>query len=218
MKEICSEDIFFLDNTFCINYCLNLQFPKNLLKPNGFIIKSNNYDENRLFIKLAEEKEFILERANTPFFELYKKIHEVLINEIESKEELKNLTRYQNGFYLTIKEKKEELTKNLTKLDKKLSIIDLESLTDEKYNEHKAFFNQFTEEKKEFFAKINKDPIPEKEDLVLFNYMINKDEFVFFISADTHFIHYEINILQNYNVQVINEFKLSSINKQINGN
>lgn len=163
MKEICKEDIIFLDNTFCINYCLNLNFPKNLLYPNGFIIKSRNYDENRLFIKLANEKEFILERANTPLLELNRKIHDILIYEIEKKEELKNLVRIENGFYLTIKDKKEELTLSLKRLDQKIRVINLESLTEEKYEEHRRFFKQFIKEKVKFFTKINKTLSPKKK-------------------------------------------------------
>lgn len=216
MKEICKEDLIFLDNTFCINYCLNIQFPKNLVRQNGFRLKSKNCDENHLFINLAKEKKFQLERADTPFFDLKVKVHEVLFNEIEKIDELKNLPKYDNGFYMTIKDKKEEITLNLEKLDKKLNIIKLENLTEEEYKKHKEFFNQFIEEKKESFAKMNKNPIPEKEDLLIFDYLINCDNFTYLISADNHFFQYETEIIQNYNLQIINEYRLDKINVSLN--
>ncbi len=63
--------------------------------------------------------------------------------------------------------------------------------------------------------KNNKSPIPEKEDLKIFDYLINQNNFCFLISADSHFFNYEKEIIQNYNLQIINEFNLNKLNKEL---
>lgn len=199
-------DRIFLDNTFLINSTLCCNFPKNIFQPNGFELKHKNYENNQYFLKIAKKKNLVLFRFIQLNFDTKDKLIEVYYDSIINVEEgFENLLKFDSGFYATYLQNLRKIEQNFETLNKDIGEITLNSLEQNKYEELESFFNQF---QKEF--RNNKHPIPEKEDLRIFNYLINLDFKHFFITADTHFINYQEEIKGQYkNCNIINEFELN---------